>query len=209
MKKGNGIIIIIAVIGLIFGGLIISSPKPNESTQPTQKTSGEIKTEWLYGNSAPFVGTKDAEIKVVVFSDYQCPYCKVFNDNMKTVLSENQGKVVLIHRNLVVHPTAKILAQAVEAAALQGKFEQMDSAIFDKNPETTEDALVNLAKEIGLNETKFRSDLNSDQVAKRLDQDSQDASSLQLQGTPSVFLNGSEVSDPSQIGTLVKNALNK
>ncbi|MCX6809491.1 MAG: thioredoxin domain-containing protein [Candidatus Berkelbacteria bacterium] len=209
MKKGNGILIVIAIIGLIFGWLIVSSPQPNASTEQPKTTSGEIKPEWLYNDSAPFVGSNDAQLKIVVFSDYQCPYCKVFHDNMKSVISENQGNIKLIHRNLIVHPTATLLAQAVEAANLQGKFEQMDNAIFDKNPDPTEDSLVNLAKEIGLDETKFKNDLNSDQVKKRIDQDSQDASSLGLQGTPSVFLNGSTVDDPSQISTLVKSALNK
>lgn len=213
MKNPAGVFIIIVVIaGLIIGGLILSSPKAG--TAPTNTptpgaTATEIKPELLYNNDAPVIGSKDAKVKVVIFSDYLCPYCKQTHEDMAKILQENQGKVELIHRNLIVHPTADILAKAAEAANLQGKFAEMNDAIFEKGPETTEDAMVNLAKDLKLDENKFKQDLKSDAIAKRISQDENDATALQLRGTPSIFINGQPLDDPREITNAIKQELSK
>jgi len=209
-NTASGFLIIVVVAGLIIGGLILSSPKVGTaptSTPTAQVSATAASPDLLYNSAAPVIGPTDAKVKVVIFSDYLCHYCKQIHEDMAKILQENQGKVELIHRNLIVHPTAEILAKAAEAANLQGKFAEMDDALFEKGPETTEDAMVSLAKDLNLDVNKFKQDLDSDTVAKRISQDNNDATALQLQGTPSIFINGQPLNDPRQISNAIQQAL--
>jgi protein-disulfide isomerase len=212
-NTANGFLAIVMVAGLIVGGLILSSPKTGTapaSTSAPEATATEVKPELLYNDDAPTIGSKDAKVKVVIFSDYLCPYCKQTSEDMAKIMQENQGKVELIHRNLIVHPPqAEILARAAEAANLQGKFAEMDNALFEKSPETTEEAMVNLAKELKLDENKFKNDLGSDRVKKRISQDDSDATALGLRGTPSIFINGKPLDDPRELADAINKELSK
>lgn len=201
-KFEKALLFLIPIIGLSAGWFFYAAIKdgqtPAKSTAGTA-SSNQAKAElnitdaFLYEDSAPIIGPKDAKAKIVIFSDYQCPYCKDSSTKMTELLTKYDGKIALIHRNFVVHPTAEIHAKAAEAAYLQGKFKEMDSAIFTEAPKD-EAALIVLAKKLGLDENKFSSDLKSDVVSSRISKDDEEARAIGLTGTPSVFLNGKQSS---------------
>ena len=189
MRRASvSLLAIITLVGLVFGGFLISSP--SENTNPEA-----VDTGLLYPSDSPISGNENAPIKIAVFSDYLCPYCKDAHNTINDVLAKNGGNVVVYYRNLIVHESAGILAQAALAANKQGKFEQFNNILFERSVESTEDALVAIAAEIGLDVERFKADLNSQAVLDIIGQDEEDATSLQVRGTPTIFVNDQVVDD--------------
>lgn len=210
MKKSSStFLIFIAIIGLVLGGIILTSAPKSSSTQSSTTANPPVDAKALYNDAAPTVGTENSVVKVVVFSDYLCPYCKTAHGLISDATKKYGDKVSVTHRTLIIHSGATIMAQAAEAANLQGKFQAMDDALFSQQPASTNDAMIALAKNLGLDVGKFTTDLTSDAITKRIAQDNADATTLQLKGTPSIFINGVELDDPSTIDAAISAQLNK
>ena len=208
-NSGNNIIIFVAIAGLILGGVLLATPK--KSVSPSN-TNGEtqVKEDAALVNreDAPYLGAKEPKVTVVVFSDYLCPYCKQLHGNINQQLEKNGDKVRVYFRNFVVHSQAEISAKAAEAAFKQGKFKEANDALFNIS-DPSEDTILAEAKNWGVDMDKFKSDLGSDEISKKLDKDQQDALSLNLSGTPSVYINGKFLTDPSTFDSVIEDELKK
>lgn len=214
VMKNPQIVFLVVIVGvsLIFGGYLLapSSSTGNSANKAADtKSQTAVDTKLLNSESSPRIGSKDAKVQIVVFSDYQCPYCKNAHETVKNILDKYGSDVSVVQRNFIVHSASMILAQSAEAANLQGKYSEMNDALFSKNVEATEDAVVALAKELKLDENKFKSDLNSDKVKGQIEKDNSDAQTMNLGGTPSVFLNGEVVENFNNLESLVKEKLGK
>ena len=91
---------------------------------------------------------------------------------------------------LSMHSRARPAHAASEAAAMQGKFWEFHDKIFSDQRNLTDEQFVKYAEELGLDVEKFKKDLASAEVAKRLDQDVAQAGTLGVTGTPAFFING-------------------
>lgn len=214
MKNVSIIIIVIVIIGAITGIIAYSSKNTsnsataNTSTATQSSQSAEVPDPNILNRAnAPHIGDAKAKVQLVLFSDFLCPYCKTLHGTLGQILADNPTQVSLEQRTFLIHDQAKILHQAAEAAVLQGKFKEMSDAIFAGKADTTQDSVVKLAGTLGLDVQKFTSDLNSSAVNSAIDKDNQDAQTLGLQGTPSLFIDGKFVEDPSQVTTLISQAL--
>jgi protein-disulfide isomerase len=208
MKNTQGIVVVIVVvIGLVAGGFLLSGSPSSSTPSSTSTNAGQaMDSKVLYNDLAPVIGSRDAKVKLVVFSDFLCPYCKQAHNVINDVLAKYPD-ASMQYRNLIVHADSRILSQAVEAANIQGKFKEMNDALFSKTVDTNEASVVALAKELGLDTVKFNADLNSDAVKNRIDQDEKDAVVLKLQGTPSVFMNAQSVENFNKLDEVVSKAL--
>ena len=166
----------------------IPAPPEGEPTSVWQVIRPLDQTDHILGSS-------DAELTIILYSDIECPYCKLFHATMKKVM-ENYGKngdVRWVYRHYPIpqlHPTAQKEAEATECAAELGgnaKFwEYMDKLVDGISPsvENITNQLVSVAKIIGLNESEFRTCLESGKYAKRISESSSEAALLGAQGTP-------------------------
>lgn len=201
MKRASvSFLAIITLVGLVFGGFLISSP--NESTNPEA-----VNTDLLYRSDSPVSGNESAPIKIAVFSDYLCPYCKDAHEVINNILSKNGEEVAVYYRNLIVHESADILARAALAADKQGKFKEFDNILFERSVESTEDALTAIAAEIGLDVNRFKTDLDSEAVANIIERDDEDAMALQVRGTPAIFVNDQAVDDFRSLPEIVSSMI--
>lgn len=209
MKGGGTFLIFVAIVGLVLGGIILASPpSQNKDTNGTQLQSVTAGDPALINrDDAPRIGKEDAKIKIVVFSDYLCPYCKSLHETLNKILSENSD-VSLASRNFIVHPQSEIQARAAEAANRQGKFKEMNDELFAAG-QADENKVVDIAKKIGLDVDKFKSDLNSDDIKNLVSRDNDDAQKLGLSGTPSVFLNNKPIEQVQDLESIVKDELGK
>lgn len=109
-----------------------------------------------------------------------------------------------------IHNMAEPAALAGLAAHNQGKFWQMHDALFAMKPITMEKILA-AAKEIGLDMDKFNHDLNSEATKQRLLKDIMDARNAEVNGTPTLFVNGRRVTDrsPQALQALIDQELAK
>lgn len=196
-------LIIIVAVGLVFGGYLLN-PGATNSTNPnaTETPADVLDPALISNNQAPLVGKQDAKVKLVVFSDYLCSYCKDAHEVMNSILKDNPN-VSLQLRSFIVHEEARIFSQAAEAAFKQGKFVEMDNALFNGEAESNEDSVKELAGKLGLDVDKFMQDLTSDEVKSRISKDEEDGLGLGLQGTPSIYLNNAPVDNFNDLPDLV------
>ncbi len=145
---------------------------------------------------SPFIGKESAPISLVVFSDFQCPFCSKVQPLLDEILEKNPDKLKIVfkHLPLQMHKQAKPAALASIAAHEQGKFWQMHDALFAVTPKKlNKETIEKAAQDIGLDMEKFQKDLASPSVQAKLKKDMVDAGKAGVGGTPTLFINGRQV----------------
>ena len=147
---------------------------------------------------APVRGKADAPVTLVVFSDFECPWCAKLEPLLAQLLAANADtvRVVFKHLPLPMHPQAEPAALAAIAAQRQGKFWEMHDALFAVQ-QWTPAAVTETATRIKLDMTRFQADLNSQETRMQLAKDKADAQAAEVAATPSVFVNGRPVRERS------------
>ncbi len=141
-------------------------------------------------------GPADAKVTVVIFSDFQCPYCKRVESTLDEVERRYKADVrfVFRHNPLAFHKDAMPAAKAAEAAGRQGKFWEMHALLFANNRQLTQENFERWAKELGLNVGQFKRDMNDAKLASSIDRDQKAANKVGARGTPAFFINGRHLS---------------
>lgn len=141
---------------------------------------------------APVRGADHAPVTVVVFSDFQCPYCGQAHPLLARLLREHRDRLRLAfkHFPLAGHPRAMVAARAAEAARLQGRFWEMHDQLFEHQQALEDADLERYAGDVGLDLAKFRADLAAAEVQARIDADRAQGAALGIEGTPTLFVDG-------------------
>ncbi len=141
---------------------------------------------------SPVKGPADAQITLVEFSDFQCPYCAKAIKQLDAVLHAYPSQVRLIFKQypLDSHGQALLAAQAAIAANQQGKFWEMHDAMFANRTNLARPALMALAGHAGLDMKRFAADLDSQATQKAVEHDRADGDKAGVEGTPTVFIDG-------------------
>ena len=138
--------------------------------------------------------TAPAPIEIVVFSDFQCPFCAHFATAVREVQSKGiEGVPTTIkfkHFPLSIHPASLLVHQAAVAAAEQGKFWEMHDLLFTHQAAVSRENLLLYAKTLKLDLERFRSDLDSERTRQLIEADRIEGEKLGIQGTPAFFING-------------------
>lgn len=142
----------------------------------------------------PGIGPEDAEIIIVEFSDYQCPYClrwhqQVYNE----LMAAYPGKIRLVYRNLPltsIHPEAMPAAIAAECAGDQNAYWPYHDALFSGKYELGQEAYKQYASELGLDTAAFETCLTENPNADVIQADMDFAINLGIRSTPTFFVNG-------------------
>ena len=156
-------------------------------------------SEKLIGSAIHMTSKKDAKVTIVVFGDYECPACGVAHPVTKQVVKDyaNNPEVNFVFRNfpLPQHTHALISAQAAEAAGAQGKFWEMHDMLYEHQSDwvTSTDSLAifeTYATQLGLDVQKFKQDVSTNAYQSVINKDMADATALNVQWTPSIYING-------------------
>jgi protein-disulfide isomerase len=142
--------------------------------------------------SSPVKGTKDALVTVVIFSDFQCPFCSRVEETLSQVEKEYGSKVRFVWKNnpLPFHPNAMPAAEAAMAANDQGKFWPMHDAMFKNQQALDRATFEKTAGDLGIKADKFKASLDASKHKKDIEADMALAAQLGARGTPSFFING-------------------
>ncbi|MBI4434554.1 DsbA family protein [Candidatus Uhrbacteria bacterium] len=172
------------------------TPTPSPSPSPTPPPPPPGPVNITVSDSDHIRGAKDAKVTIVEWSDFQCPFCSRFHPSMVRVAQEYSGKVRWIYRHFPldsIHPNARPAAEASECAAEQGKFWDFADKLFERQPQLGPDLYKSLAKELGLNESKFNECVASGKYRQRVSDHEQAGLTAGVRGTPGSFVNGIEV----------------
>jgi protein-disulfide isomerase len=144
---------------------------------------------------SPFLGVAKAPVTIVLFTDFECPYCSKVAPLLEQVLAKNPDTVKVVLKNLPLgmHQFADPAARAALAAGEQGKFWEFHNALFAlpaQNIALSEKTIEDIAVKLGLKMDQFKSDMASPKIRQKVDQDIMDAQKAGITGTPSIFVNG-------------------
>lgn len=192
---------------LIGIGCASQSPEPDEAQPEKAATKAQQEPEAVQDSDiipvgeSPQKGADDAWVTVVVFADFQCPFCAQLAATLDEVEQEFDDKMVRVvfkHFPLDGRAETSRGALAAEAAAEQGKFWEMHDALFDAfndlSGDHREEVITEAAASIGLDQEQFRRDMQSRKIVERIDDDRRLAEQLGLRGVPAVFINGGFIS---------------
>ncbi|MFI5306747.1 MAG: thioredoxin domain-containing protein, partial [Polyangiales bacterium] len=151
----------------------------------------------LAGQPASF-GAAEAKVVVVEFSDFQCPYCAQAASTVHRLREQYENRIHFVFRHfpLSFHPDARSAAQAALAAQAQGKFWEYHDLLFGHQGELGADALLDYARKLGLDLDAFRAASQSAATAARIADDVKLGESVQVQGTPTLFVDKQRIDDP-------------
>lgn len=159
-------------------------------------------------------GSKDAIVTLIVYDDFQCPYCAQMHPMLEEVMAKfpQDVRVVIRHFPLNIHDKSIISAQATEAAGLQGKFWEMSALLTTRQSEWTGKSVAEFttwineqAKTItGLDAAKFSQDLNSNAIINKVQAALTAAEMMGLNQTPTIYLNGSEFGGDPNVNNITE-----
>jgi len=194
----TGVLAVLLIASIFTGGFGRSSNVANNNAGDEIPTGIANVNAEDYVDDDPSLGNENAPVTIVEFSDYQCPYCSRFRTQTLDQIKEqyiDTGKVRFVYRDFPltsIHPMAQKSAEASECADEQGKFWEYHDAIFANQQSLSIDNLKKWAKDLGLNENKFNTCLDSGKYADEVKKDMNDGANLGVRGTP-YFLVGNTV----------------
>lgn len=158
------------------------------------------------GDSAPSFGPAGAKVTIVEFSDFECPYCSRAANAAKQIKEKYGDKVRFVFRQfpLSFHPNAHVAAQASLEANAQGKFWQLHDKMFENQKKLDRASLEESAKAVGMDVAKLKKALDDKTHAAQVDAELKLGEGVAVDGTPTMFLNGKRVSNPTDFDTIAK-----
>ncbi|MEY4065762.1 MAG: hypothetical protein RIR26_1970 [Pseudomonadota bacterium] len=139
------------------------------------------------------IGDSSAPVRVVEFTDFQCPYCKKLSSVSQEVI-QKLGKNLsweVRHFPLSFHKQSRQAAAAVYCASVQGKLSEAKKWAFDAQERFSQDGIFDeMGKSLGLPLPSFQACRNSPETQKLIEADVKEGERLGVSGTPSIFVNG-------------------
>ncbi|HEX8399048.1 MAG TPA: thioredoxin domain-containing protein [Pyrinomonadaceae bacterium] len=221
MKITKYISLFMVIGGIIAGsaaGLWLSGYGKSHLTTVRSEPLKSLSSAAAGAEPAHAKGAENAVVTIEEFADFECPPCARLYSEIRKMKEEYGDRVRFVFRHypLDSHQHAAEAAKAAEAAAMQGKFWEMHNILFERqdewsSAENTSQLFADYARSLALDTERFRRDVNSEQVNNRVTADRKRGESVEIEGTPSLFINGTEVSSeamtPEGIRTAIKAAL--
>ncbi|MDO4161528.1 MAG: thioredoxin domain-containing protein [Pseudomonadota bacterium] len=144
--------------------------------------------------NSPFVGPEDAGVVVVEFFDFSCHYCKKLAPALEKVMADNKDVKFVFKPLAFVNPqVSHYQAQAALAAHNQGKFQEFYKAVMEAEGRMTKESIDEIAKGLNLDLDKYKADTTSDDTNNKLSEIGDLARKIQVNGVPTVLINGKHI----------------
>jgi protein-disulfide isomerase len=153
------------------------------------------------------VGPAGAPLELVMYGDFQCPYCAAAQSIVRRVRERLDGRLRFAFRHMTLpdlHPLARGAAQASEAAAAQGAFWPMHDHLYAARGRLAPADLVAHAAALGLDAARVRAELDAGVHAARVARDDASARAAGVAGTPAFFVDGVLHDGAFDAGSLVE-----
>jgi protein-disulfide isomerase len=146
----------------------------------------------IRSGDSPARGPATAPVTIVEFTDYECPHCGRAAPVMRDIEREfgERLRVIHMHFPLSGHIHAANAARAAVAAGRQGKFWEYHDLLFANQTQLEQNDLERYATQLGLDVNRFRADMQSPEVEGKVAADRREGERLQIDGTPTLFING-------------------
>lgn len=179
---------------------LVLSPRLKKERTMKEFFEAPVNKYAIKGNT---LGNKNAKVEINVYSDFNCPFCRVLNIMLHKIAKERKIIVndvnfpldtscnATIGMTLGGHENSCLLSRYALAAKKQGKFWGVANVFFDKHPRTPEEIVEQIRKaHLGIDIDKLLSDANSPEIHQQLQDDIQKSAQLHINGTPALEING-------------------
>jgi len=141
---------------------------------------------------APTKGKEDAKVKIVEFSDFECPFCGGLIEKLDNVLNKYKRHVSLTFKAypLSMHKNAPLAHQASLCAHDQGKFWPYHDILFKNQKQLERSHLEDHAGKLKLDLQKFKQCLDSGEKFAKVQKEMQEGNQAGVRSTPTLFING-------------------
>lgn len=185
---------------VVAGGLIwyavFTATKPTPAPPPAAADAQLVRED---SHRVTFPATEKAQL--VEFLDFECESCHAAEPLVQELKQEYGDRITFVHRYFPLpgHRNSVNAALAVEAAAAQGKYEQMAAKLFETQPQwgnkqDSQSAVFRtFAQELGLDLKAYDAAVADEKTKARIRQDVTDGTALGVTGTPTFFLNGKKL----------------
>ena len=216
---------LVAVV--VYQWLLIEVPPAaviNRALNP-QQVLGEFEAsaeqDIPVGPDDPILGPTNAPVRIVVFSDFQCPACRGYARELYALVEQYAKKLQIVFKHFPLdkacnpimkrslHPKACEAAYAAEAAHRQGKFWSLHDGLFAADLHKDANIFNSLAQALGLDLQRFEADCLEDVTKAKVRSDIDLAVRLEVDATPTLFLNRRRISDtrPQAVRVLIDHVL--
>lgn len=138
--------------------------------------------------NAPVLGNPDGDVTIVEFFDYNCPYCKRAAPEVKALIAADPN-VRLVYREWPILGEGSVYAaRAGLASRNQGKYEEFHEVMMNLKGRATEQSVLRVAAEIGLDIDKLKLDMQSDEVSEHIETSMRLTQALGVTGTPAFVI---------------------
>lgn len=180
-----------------------SNPSQPSGQEGQQDNTDTVDLSQINMSGEPVLGESDAPVTMVIYEDFECPFCKRFEDNAFQQIKTNyvdtgQVKVIWKDRPLVqLHPWAEPAAAAMECVYREGgddAFWTVKSKIFanqkDLSKSNVQSQIKNWASMEGVSESAVQSCIDNENPLEEVRRDSENGKNIGASGTPTVFVDG-------------------
>ncbi len=181
----------------IVGGAFLAATKlykKNESSRLSFMAANNFAV--FVRPHSPQYGNADAKVYLTEFFDPECESCRYFYPMVKNLLSKHEGKVQLVLRYAPFHGNSIFAIKILEAAKKQNKYWETLAVLFENQPQWGDhhnpraELIWDYLPGLGLNIEKIKTDMQDPAIDGIIQQDIQDSKNLQVNGTPTFFVNG-------------------
>ncbi len=196
-SKSNVFMIPVSIIvaGVLVAGAVMYKPSGKPFFNAAATGAAQVAIAPTVDDDA-VLGDVTAPVTVIIFGDYQCPFCEQqFTEVESKLRTEyvDTGKIKMAFRDFPltnIHPSALPAAKAAQCAGVQGKYWQYHDALFAKQSELAKLDFTQLAETFNLDLKKFADCTNDPATAAEIAKDQQDGAAAGIEGTPGSFING-------------------
>lgn len=194
----NGALVLVTICAVASTLLVVRREfltPPSVSVTPSEVMTMATVKEWgQLAQGGSRIGTPGAQSTLVVFSDYECPYCKEFAKTVDSLLRAYPEQLAVVFRHFPltnIHRHAMAAAIAAECARAQGRFVSYHELLFSKQDSIGRLTWLELARRAGIPDLRrFEECSREGEPSKRIASDVAAGDRLGLYATPTVLLNG-------------------
>lgn len=196
-----------ATVALTLSAIVMAGVLVRRELKPPARSHGpdpaappSYVQDWeRFGSVGKWIGDSTAKIKIVEFTDFQCPFCKHLHDKFSSA-RDSLGKdvaVLLVQYPLEMHKFAEPAALAAECADRAGRWQAFQDLLFDKQDSLGLKSWLSFARDAKIADTaSFAKCLANNLHSKKIDASRAAGKRINVTGTPTVIINGWRYSRP-------------
>ena len=152
----------------------------------------------------PVMGNPNGKITLYEFSDYNCGYCKRVFEPIQQLLHDNPDVRLVIKEFPILGQSSLVAAKAAIASQMQGKFGAYHIAMMTYRGQITDDVVMRLAAQAGVDEKQLKLDMESQKTAAIIQRTREAATALEINGTPGIVVGNTVIPGAIGLDELIK-----